>query len=83
MRKHKHSGFQDAKITAQLNTFHYTVIDQIDGVKEQTAMESFLHDRRTLFEKIDGYISERQAQYLRWHPTLNLPLYPLKKEKVL
>ena len=28
--------FRGAKITAQLNTFHYTVIDQIEGVDIQT-----------------------------------------------
>src|SRR5699024_3107 len=33
--------FKGAKITGQLNTFHYTVIDQIEGVNKQTAMESF------------------------------------------
>ena len=34
--------FSGAKITAQLNTFHYTVIDQIDGVIKETAMSDFL-----------------------------------------
>ena len=33
--------FNGAKITAQLNTFHYTVIDQIEGVDKQTAMDDF------------------------------------------
>ena len=30
-----------AKITAQLNTFHYDVIDQIPGVAKQEPMEDF------------------------------------------
>jgi ABC-type amino acid transport substrate-binding protein len=52
--------FKGAKITAQLNTFHYTVIDQIEGVKKQTAMESFPAMIVALSSgKIDGYISER------------------------
>lgn len=52
--------FSDAKITAQLNTFHYTVIDQIDGVNKQTAMDSFPTMIVALTSgKIDGYISER------------------------
>lgn len=52
--------FKGAKITAQLNTFHYTVIDQIDGVKKETAMENFSAMRVALESGIiDGYVSER------------------------
>jgi putative lysine transport system substrate-binding protein len=52
--------FKGAKITAQLNTFHYTVIDQIQGVAKQTAMESFPAMRVALESGIiDGYVSER------------------------
>nr|WP_308743522.1 transporter substrate-binding domain-containing protein [uncultured Anaerocolumna sp.] len=52
--------FKGAKITAQLNTFHYTVIDQIEGVKKQTAMDNFPAMRVALESGIiDGYISER------------------------
>ncbi|MGI6279504.1 MAG: transporter substrate-binding domain-containing protein [Acutalibacteraceae bacterium] len=52
--------FAGAKITAQLNTFHYTVIDQIKGVKKQTAMENFPAMRVALESGIiDGYVSER------------------------
>ena len=35
------ADFAGARITGQLNTFHYTVIDQIPDVKKQTAMETF------------------------------------------
>lgn len=52
--------FSGAKITAQLNTFHYTVIDQINGVSKQTAMADFPTMRVALESgKIDGYVSER------------------------
>lgn len=49
-----------AKITAQLNTFHYSVIDQIPGVQRETAMDSFSAMRAALTAGIiDGYVSER------------------------
>ena len=52
--------FSGAKITAQLNTFHYTVIDQIQGVKKETAMDNFPAMRVALEAgAIDGYVSER------------------------
>ena len=52
--------FKGAKITAQLNTFHYTVIDQIDGVKKEAAMDNFPAMRVALESGIiDGYVSER------------------------
>lgn len=52
--------FSGAKITAQLNTFHYSVIDQIVGVQKQTAMDSFPAMRVALESGvIDGYVSER------------------------
>jgi putative lysine transport system substrate-binding protein len=52
--------FKGAKITAQLNTFHYSVIDQIDGVNKKTAMDNFPAMRVALESGIiDGYVSER------------------------
>jgi putative lysine transport system substrate-binding protein len=52
--------FKGAKITAQLNTFHYSVIDQIEGVDKQTAMDNFPAMRVALESGIiDGYVSER------------------------
>ncbi len=54
------ADFTGAKITAQLNTFHYTVIDQITGVLKQTAMDDFGAMRVALQSGIiDGYVSER------------------------
>ncbi len=56
----KLSDFAGAKITGQQNTFHYTVIDQIDGVKKETAMVDFPTMRVALESGvIDGYVSER------------------------
>ncbi|MCF0147654.1 MAG: transporter substrate-binding domain-containing protein [Clostridium sp.] len=52
--------FSGAKITAQLNTFHYTVIDQIPGVNKVTAMDNFPAMRVALESGvIDGYVTER------------------------
>ncbi|NMB24815.1 MAG: transporter substrate-binding domain-containing protein [Firmicutes bacterium] len=52
--------FSGAKITAQLNTFHYEVIDQINGVVKETAMDNFPAMRVALQSGfIDGYVSER------------------------
>lgn len=52
--------FDGAKIAGQLNTFHDTVIDQIDGVSHQPAMDSFPAMRVALETGvIDGYVSER------------------------
>lgn len=52
--------FEGAKITAQLNTFHYSVINQIKGVKRVEAMDNFPAMRVAVESKtIDGYVSER------------------------
>jgi putative lysine transport system substrate-binding protein len=52
--------FSSAKITAQLNTLHYNVIDQINGVVKETAMDNFTAMRVALESgMIDGYVSER------------------------
>lgn len=54
------ADFTGAKITAQLSTFHYDVIDQIPGVKKETAMNSFASLRVGLQSGvIDGYVSEK------------------------
>ena len=56
----KLSDFEGAKITAQLSTFHYTVIDQIPGVIKESAMDNFSAMRVALESGvIDGYITER------------------------
>lgn len=54
------ADFKGAKLTGQLNTFHDTVIDQIDGVEHITAMQDFPSMRVALESGIiDGYVSER------------------------
>ena len=54
------ADFAGAKITGQLNTFHYTVIDQIEGVQKVNAMESFPAMIVALTSGvIDGYVYER------------------------
>lgn len=56
----KLSDFAGAKITAQLNTFHYSVIDQIVYVDKLTASDNFATMRVSLESgSIDGYVSER------------------------
>lgn len=52
--------FKGAKITAQLNTYHYSVIDQIEGVDKQPPMDNFPAMRVALESGIiDGYVTER------------------------
>lgn len=52
--------FAGANITGQLNTFHDSVIDQIEGVNHVTAMTDFPSMRVALESGIiDGYVSER------------------------
>lgn len=52
--------FSGAKITGQLNTSHYGVIDQIKDVKKQPASDNFSAMRVALESGvIDGYVSER------------------------
>ena len=54
------ADLKGAKITGQLNTFHYDVIGQIEGVQKQTAMDSFPAMTVALSSsRIDGYVSER------------------------
>lgn len=51
--------FQGARITGQLSTLHYDLVDQIPGVDKQEAMRSFPIMRAALESgRIDGYISE-------------------------
>ena len=54
------ADFADANITAQLNTFHYTVIDQIPGVKKGAALDNFPAMIIAVQSgAIDGYVAER------------------------
>ena len=54
------NDFNGAKITGQLNTIHYTVIDQLKGAKKEVAMDNFPVMIVALNSgQIDGYVSER------------------------
>ncbi len=56
----KISDFSGAKITAQTNTFHYDVIDQISGVNKQTSKEDFAGLITELNAgTVDGYVCEK------------------------
>ncbi|MEN2277706.1 transporter substrate-binding domain-containing protein, partial [Enterococcus faecium] len=47
-----------AKITAQLNTFHYTVIDQLPDVQKQQGRDNYSAMRTALASgMMDGYVS--------------------------
>lgn len=53
------ADFAGAKLTGQLATLHYDLIDQIDGAEKQEAMEDFPQMRVALQSGIiDGYIGE-------------------------
>lgn len=53
------SDFSGARVSAQQNTFHYTVIDQISGVQKGTALKSFAALGQALGAgAIDGYVCE-------------------------
>ena len=54
------ADFSGAKITGQLNTLHYDVIDQIPDVQKQQALADFPTMVIALTSgNIDGYVSER------------------------
>ncbi len=56
----KISDFKGAKMTGQLNSFHYTVIDQIEGVNKLTAVEDTSAIIQALAAgTIDGYVGEK------------------------
>lgn len=56
----KIADFAGAKITAQINTFHYDVIDQIAGVSKQTQLADFAALMQSLESgAIDGYVCEK------------------------
>ena len=56
----KIADFSGAKITGQLNTFHYAVIGQINGVNKQTALADFAALTQSLASgAIDGYVCEK------------------------
>lgn len=54
--------FAGAKITGQMNTYHYTVVDQIAGVEKESAMADFPSMIVALRSgAIDGYIADTNS----------------------
>ncbi len=54
------ADFSGAKLVAQQNTFHDTVIDQIDGVKHQSALPDFAALLQAVTSgSVDGYVCEK------------------------
>lgn len=54
------ADFKGARVTGQLGTLHYDLIDQIDGVVKEEAMSDFSAMRVALESgKIDAYIAEK------------------------
>ena len=54
--------FAGAKITGQMNTYHYTVIDQIAGVEKESAMADFPSMIVALRSgALDGYIADTNS----------------------
>lgn len=75
------NDFSGAKITGQLNTLHYTVIDQMNGVLKQPAMENFPAMIVALNSgKIDGYVSERPGAMAAQLANPNLTFVAFNKE---
>ncbi len=67
------ADFEGARISGQLSTFHYSVIDQIPGVIKQTALADFPALIVALSSgRIDGYVSERPGALsaMRSNPNL-------------
>ena len=75
------NDFAGAKITGQLNTLHYTVIDQMAGVVKQPAMENFPAMIVALNSgKIDGYVSERPGAMAAQLANPNLTFISFNKD---
>ncbi|WP_067140064.1 ABC transporter substrate-binding protein/permease [Oceanivirga salmonicida] len=52
--------FKNARITGQLNTLHYDLIDQLEGVDKKIAIENFPAMQVALnSNKIDAYVAEK------------------------
>lgn len=75
------NDFKGAKVTGQLNTLHYMVIDQMKGAIKQTAMENFPSMIVALnSNKIDAYVSERPSAMAAQLSNPNLTFIEFDKE---
>ena len=65
--------YKDAKITGQLGTFHYDLIDQMDSVKKQQALDSFpTMIAATKAGNIDGYVSDKSGAMIAIYANTDL-----------
>ena len=72
--------FSGAKVTGQLNTFHYSVIDQIPSVNKQPAMDNFPAMRVALETGvIDAYVTERPEAISAESANSNFKMVELKQ----
>ncbi|RRD39537.1 ABC transporter permease subunit [Leptotrichia sp. OH3620_COT-345] len=75
------NDFQGARITGQLSTLHYNVINQMKGVSKQPAMENFPAMIVALSSgKIDGYVSEKPGAMAAQLSNPNLTFIEFDKE---
>ncbi|CAM3166382.1 ABC transporter substrate-binding protein/permease [Streptobacillus felis] len=75
-------NFRDSKLTAQLNTFHYTVLSQINGIKKESASENFSNMLVALESgKIDGYVSEKPGAISATISNPNISFVEFDKDK--
>ncbi len=76
------ADFKNARITGQLSTIHYELIDQIPFVKKETAMEDFSSMVSAVnADKIDGYVSEKPAARVAVHMNPSLAIVEFEKDK--
>lgn len=76
------NDFKNAKITAQLGTLQYNLIDQMEGVDKQTAMEDYPSIISSLNSgKIDCYVSEKPAAMTTVHMNPALTYIEFEKDK--
>lgn len=74
--------FRGAKITGQLNTFHYKMVDQIPDVQKQAPLDNFSTMITALNAgSIDGYVSERPGAMAAMLSNPNLTMVQLDKGK--
>ena len=76
------ADFAGARITGQLNTTHYDMVDQIGGVDKQGALPTFPTMIASLKSgHIDGYVSERPGAMaaVQAHPDLTFAAFDADK----
>lgn len=67
------NDYKDAKITGQLGTFHLDLIDQMDGVNKQRALDSFpTMIAATKAGNIDGYVSDKSGAMIAIYANTDL-----------